>query len=55
MRREANPPSFVVEPHSFQFKSGINTNKLNQLLDDLDAEEFLRKIARGDAQSPPPE
>jgi len=37
---------FRVEPHSFQFKPGIDTNKLNQLLDDLEAEEFLKKMSR---------
>jgi hypothetical protein len=53
MRRQPSPPPFVVEPHSFEFKPGIDTNKLNQLLDDLDAEEFLRKMAAsGDAQPP---
>jgi hypothetical protein len=35
-----------VEPHSFQFKPGIDTNKINQLLDDLEAEEFLKKMSR---------
>lgn len=37
---------FRVEPHSFGFKPGIDTNKLNQLLDDLEAEEFLKKMSR---------
>lgn len=37
---------FKVEPHSFQFKPGIDTNKLNQLVDDLEAEEFLKKMSR---------
>jgi hypothetical protein len=37
---------FKVEPHSFQFKPGIDPNKLNQLLDDLEAEEFLKKMSR---------
>jgi hypothetical protein len=36
---------FRVEPHSFQFKPGIDTNKINQLLDDLEAEEFLKKMS----------
>jgi len=35
-----------VEPHSFQFKPGIDPDKLNQLLDDLEAEEFLKKMSR---------
>ncbi|MGA2736297.1 MAG: hypothetical protein ABSG65_02480 [Bryobacteraceae bacterium] len=37
---------FKVEPHSYQFKPGIDPNKLNQLLDDLEAEEFLKKMSR---------
>jgi len=42
-----------VEPYPLQFKPGIDTNKLNQLLDDLEAEEFLRKMAvASDAQPP---
>ena len=34
---------FKVEPHSFQFKPGIDRDKLNQLNDELEVEEFLRK------------
>ena len=37
---------FKVEPHSFGFKPGIDPNKLNQLIDDLEAEEFLKKMPR---------
>jgi len=37
---------YTVEPYPCKFKAGIDPNKLNQLLDDLDAEEFLRKMAR---------
>ena len=34
---------FQVEPHSFGFKPGIDLDKLNQLADELEAEEFARK------------
>jgi hypothetical protein len=34
---------FKVEPYPFKFKPGIDQNKLNQLLDELDVEEFVRK------------
>jgi len=34
---------FQVEPHSFGFKPGIDLEKLNQLADELEAEEFARK------------
>jgi hypothetical protein len=37
---------FKVDPHSFQFKPGIDPNKLNQLLDDLEVEEFVKKMSR---------
>ncbi|MGA3203547.1 MAG: hypothetical protein ABSF12_13765 [Bryobacteraceae bacterium] len=35
---------FKVIPHSFGFRPGIDQNKLGQLLDQLDAEEFVRKM-----------
>jgi hypothetical protein len=35
---------FKVIPHSFGFKPGIDLNKLNQLVDELEAEEFVRKM-----------
>jgi hypothetical protein len=35
---------YTVKPYPLKFKAGIDPNKLNQLLDDLDAEEFVRKI-----------
>jgi hypothetical protein len=37
---------FKVEPYPFKFKAGIDPNKLNQLLDELDVEEFIRKSSR---------
>ena len=37
---------FKVEPHAFHFKPGIDLNKLNQLADELEVEEFQRKMAR---------
>lgn len=33
---------FQVEPHAGGFRPGIDPNRLNQLLDELDAEEFGR-------------
>jgi hypothetical protein len=35
---------FKVIPHSFGFKHGIDQNKLGQLLDQLDSEDFARKM-----------
>lgn len=37
---------YAVETHPCKFKAGIDSDKLNQILDDLDAEEFVRKMAR---------
>ena len=37
---------FTVEPHSFGFKPGIDRDKLGQLLDELEVEEFVRKYQR---------
>jgi hypothetical protein len=37
---------FVVEPHSCQFKAGIDLDKLNQLADELEAEAALKGLSR---------
>jgi hypothetical protein len=37
---------FRVIPHSFGFKPGIDLDKLGQLADQLEAEEFARKLGR---------
>jgi hypothetical protein len=37
---------FRVKPHSFGLRPGIDPNKLNQLLDQLEAEEFSKKMPR---------
>jgi hypothetical protein len=34
---------FKVRPHSFGLKPGYDRDKFNQLVDELEAEEFLRK------------
>jgi hypothetical protein len=33
-----------TRPHSFGFKPGIDLEKLNQLVDELEVKEFARKI-----------
>ncbi len=40
------PPRFKVEPHAFGFKAGIDTDRLNQLVDELEAEERARQLHR---------
>lgn len=37
----SRPPRFVVEPHSGGFRPGVDPGKLNQLLDELEAEAFV--------------
>ncbi|HSL81782.1 MAG TPA: antitoxin [Thermoanaerobaculia bacterium] len=44
--RREKPPRFEVRPHSFGFKRGVDLNRLNQLVDELEAEEVARKLGR---------
>lgn len=41
--RAAELPPFEVKAHSFGFKPGIDRDRMNQLVDELEAEEFARK------------
>ena len=44
MRGKAPQTSrYEVQPHAFGFKPGIDMNRLNQLVDELEAEELDRK------------
>jgi len=40
------PPArrFEVRPHPFSFKPGVDLDRLNQLVDELDVEETVRKL-----------
>ena len=40
------PPHYKVEPHAFAFKPGIDADRLNQLVDELEADERARQLAR---------
>ena len=40
------PPRFKVEPHAFAFRTGVDTDRLNQLVDELEAAESSRKLER---------
>ena len=42
--RPARP--FRVKPHDFGFKSDINLDKMNQLVDELEAREVLGKLGK---------
>ena len=33
-------PRYRVEPHAFGFKPGVDTDRLNQLVDEMEAEDF---------------
>lgn len=44
--RREKPPRFEVRPHSFGFKPGVDLNRLNQLVDELEAEDVARKLGR---------
>jgi len=39
-------PRFHVEAHAFGFKPGVDLDRLNQLADELEAEEGARKLLR---------
>ena len=39
-------PRFTVQPHAGGFQPGIDPGKLNQLVDQLDVEEFIAKAQR---------
>ncbi len=37
---------YKVEPHAFGFKPGVDADRLNQLVDELEADEFARRLGR---------
>jgi hypothetical protein len=39
-------PRFEVTPHAFGFKPGVDLDRMNQLVDELDSEETARRLAR---------
>jgi hypothetical protein len=39
-------PRYTLEPHPSGFRSGIDQGKLNQLLDQLEVEDFIAKVPR---------
>ena len=44
--RQVRPPHFEVRPHAFGFKPGVDLDRLNQLVDELEAEERARRLGR---------
>jgi hypothetical protein len=39
-------PRFEVRPHAFGFKPGVDLDRMNQLVDELEAEETARELGR---------
>jgi hypothetical protein len=46
VQRPAPPKPFRVEPHDFGLRPGIDRDRMNQLADELEAEEVARKLRR---------
>jgi hypothetical protein len=40
------PVEFSVEPHPCKFKPGVDLDRLNQLVDEMDAEASLKGLSR---------
>lgn len=45
-KKAPRPPRFEVLPHAFGAKPGIDLDRMNQLIDELDAEYAARTLAR---------
>ena len=46
MGKPPRPPRFEVRPHAFGVQPGIDLDRINQLVDELEAEEVARKLAQ---------
>jgi hypothetical protein len=44
--KPVRPRPFRVEPHPFGFRAGVDLDRLNQLADELEAEEAGAKLSR---------
>ena len=44
--KPSKAPRFVVEPHGFGFKPGVDLDRMNQLVDELEAEHTAGKLTR---------
>lgn len=44
--RPARAPRFTVEPHAMGIRPGVDLDRLNQLVDELEAEDAGRKLRR---------
>ena len=39
-------PRFEVRPHAFGFKPGVDLDRVNQLVDELESDETARRLGR---------
>lgn len=44
--RRTRAPRFEVRPHAFGVRPGVDLDRVNQLVDELDTEEVRRKLGR---------
>ncbi len=44
--KPVRPPRFEVQPHAFGFKPGVDLDRVNQLVDELEAEETAHRHRR---------
>jgi hypothetical protein len=44
--KPVRPPRFEVRPHAFGFKPGIDLDRMNQLVDEVEAEDAARRLRR---------
>lgn len=42
-------PCVVVRPHDFGIRPGIDMDRLNQLVDELEVEDYLKKARKDDS------
>ena len=42
--KSPRPRRFEVQPHAFAFKPGIDVDRLNQLVDELEVDERVRQL-----------
>jgi len=42
--KPVRPAPFTVEPHRFGFRPGTDLDRLNQIVDELEAEETAKKL-----------
>jgi hypothetical protein len=45
-KRSPRPATFRVRPHAFGLRAGIDPDRLNQLVDELEADDARRKLSR---------